>query len=151
MARLAFNTSADIYFGPGTATPGVLKATVACRLVIEDGIFLAGVGAPLRVAYLTHDGGAMDDSFVHAYFAADARLADQVAIPSGGAVGWWILFEEEIIWRTQPAYWRSNLVQLPLPDPPPPCVCPAASRVIIGSEIPSGHSRVIIGGGGIGL
>lgn len=148
MTRRAFDTTADIYYGPGTTTPGALKATVSCRLVIEDAIFLAGIGAPLRTAYLTHDTAAMDDSYIHAYFGADARIADQVAIPSGAAAGWWILFEEEITFKTQPTYWRSNLIALPLPEPAPPCACPAVSHIIIGCIVPAAvFTRVVIGGG----
>jgi len=37
--RAAFNDTASVYFGPGTATPGALRFTVACRLVPQNRIF----------------------------------------------------------------------------------------------------------------
>jgi len=120
MSRASFNTTADFFFGAGTSTPGVLRFTVNCRYVVEDAIDLAGSGAPIRVAYLTHDGGPATPSWTPPAFGADARLADQVAIPSGSAATWWVLFEEAVLWQLQPIYWRSHLVALPLPAPASP-------------------------------
>lgn len=117
MPRAAFDTTADIYYGPRGLIPGGLKATVNARYVVEDGVFLAGANTPVRPAYLTHDGAAADGAWTPGTFGADARLADQVAIPAGAAPSHWILFEERIDWLTQATYWRSNLIPLPLPVP----------------------------------
>jgi len=37
--RAAFNDVANVYFGPGTATPGALKFSAPCRLVPQTEIF----------------------------------------------------------------------------------------------------------------
>lgn len=39
MSRASFNATATVRFGPGTATPGVVKAIIACRWVRQDRLF----------------------------------------------------------------------------------------------------------------
>lgn len=116
MTRAAFNTTCDIIYGPGTATPGDVKATVDCRLVVEDGITLEGVGAPTRGHYLTHNGSPNVPAWSSPAFGMDPQLADQVAIPAGDPPNWWVLWEEVIAWDGQTTYYRSHLIALPLPD-----------------------------------
>jgi len=115
VTRAAFNTTCDLFQGPGAAAPGQFIGTFDCRLVLADAIFLVGADAPLRVAWMTIEAAIPTGSFSAPILSADSALADRVAIPSGTAPQWWVLFTESVLWQTQPIYWRANLVELPAP------------------------------------
>lgn len=125
LMRSAFNTTADLFYGPGTASPGVLKGSCAARLVMVDGIFLVGNGGPFRVAWLTLNSLVPVGPWSHPNFFFDPTLADQIAVPSGSPVRWWNLFTDNVIWHGHTPYYRANLSPLPIPTvspPPPPIV-----------------------------
>jgi hypothetical protein len=49
------------------------------------------------------------------HFGMDASLSNQIAIPSGTSVKWWVLYTDIVLWHALTPYWRSYLVRLPLP------------------------------------
>lgn len=111
--RGPFNTTVDVFCGPGSPTPGVLRGTFNCRLVPADGIFLVGVNSPPRWGWVTLEGLMPTGCFSAPELAMDQTLADLIAIPSGTTPQWYVLFSEEVFWRSQRIYWRANLVLLP--------------------------------------
>lgn len=118
MARGSFNTTCDIYFGPGTLTPGVLKGTAACRLVLQDAIFVIGVDSPIAGYYMTIIDIIPIGMWSPPFLSVDPELSDQVAIPSGTAAQYWVLWTESILWQSHPIYYRGHLEFLPLPGDP---------------------------------
>lgn len=115
MPRGSFNSTCDLYNGPLAAVPGAFVGSCACRLVIQDAVFLVGADAPLRVAYLTLEDFIPVGSWLSPAVAMSSGLADRVAVPSGDPPNWWVLYTEAVLWGTQPIYWRANLVELPAP------------------------------------
>jgi len=113
--RGAFNTSCNLYCGPGSATPGLLLGTFPCRLVLVDGIFQAGAGSPTIVGWITIDAIEPRPSWIVPGFGVNPRLADQVEIPIGAGAVYWVVWTEEVLWASGPPYWRGNLALLPLP------------------------------------
>jgi hypothetical protein len=79
-------------------------------------------------------------------FGYNPQLADVVAIPSGTAPQFWVLFTEEVLWKTQSLYYRANLAYLPAPTvyTPPPVT--ASGGIIIGGTGGDGLSLAGIGG-----
>lgn len=114
--RGKFNTTCDVYTGPGTPSPGMLLGTYPCRLVVEDGITTVGTGSPPIPRYLTIDAYQPRGAWTSAKFGMDASLSDWVAVPSGAFPQWWVLYTDIINWKALTPYWRSYLVPLPLPD-----------------------------------
>jgi hypothetical protein len=115
--RASFNTTCDLYGGPGSASPGIYASNVDCRLVLEDGILTVGTGAPALPFYLTIEAEEPIGAWLTgAAFGVDPALADQVAVPSGSAPQWWVIYTDQVIWLGQTPYFRSYLVGLPLPS-----------------------------------
>lgn len=79
MPRAEFNDVANVYFGPGTATPGDLKFTVSCRLVPEGQIDLTSPALDSPVAHVTYVGPATSAgglSIGAGDYTVDLTLAD---------------------------------------------------------------------------
>lgn len=115
MTRALFNTTFDLYKGPGSATPGVLVGTFDCRLVSNAAILLVGADAPSRLYYLTTEAATPVGVWAAPLLSLDSALADRIAVPSGTAPRFWCLFTEAIDWQGQTVYQRANLVELPGP------------------------------------
>lgn len=113
--RGPFNTTCDIICGPGSATPGVLRGTFPCRYVAADGIFLVGAHSPGRVGWITVAGILPRGPWTAPGIGMDVSVADLVAVPSGVAPQYYVLYTDEVFWRGQPLYYRANLVLLPHP------------------------------------
>jgi len=100
MARAAFNTTCDLVWGPGTATPGVVRvANVPCRYVPEDIELPTLERMAGRLAYVNMDaatpqlatiGGSIDAQTL------DYDFADRIAIPSGVAPIYLALLNETL-------------------------------------------------------
>jgi len=114
MPRKPFNTTCDIFKGPGTALPGSFVGTFQCRYVVEDGIFAIGPGCPVIPAYLTIQGYQPQGAWTYPYFGVDAALCDRIAIPSGYTPQYYCLYTDIIIWGPQVPYFRAYLVRLPV-------------------------------------
>lgn len=114
--RGSFNRTVDVVKGPGSAFPGLFVGTFDCRFVEEDGIFTVGTGAPIIPAYMTLDSYKPIGAWTAPFFGMHADRADQVAIPSGGPLNYWVLYTDVVIWFELTPYWRAYLVQLPLPS-----------------------------------
>lgn len=112
--RGKFNTTVDVFKGPGTGSPGEYVGTFPCRLVREDAIETVGAGSPRIPFYLTIDAYSPAGSWTVGSFGLDPSLADQIAIPSGTSVRFWVLYTDEIVWHS-PSYFRAYLVELPIP------------------------------------
>lgn len=119
MPRAPFNTTCDIYQGPGGSSPGAFIGTFSCRLVIADSINVVGPGSLNPVGWLTLDGYQPRGWWVAPPFSVDPTLCDQIAVPSGAAISLFVFFTEEIIHLSQPAYFRATVGSLPLPTPTP--------------------------------
>jgi len=118
--RGSFNTTAKFFSGPGSATPGQDRGEYPCRFVVEDAISQSGTGSPNVVAYITLDAYEPRPAWDFPGFGSVPALADQVAFPAAGAVLYWVVWREEIIWHAEPAYYRIHLSPLPLPSVLPP-------------------------------
>lgn len=123
MPRAPFNTTCDVYCGPESASPGALRGTFDCRLVLQTGIVLTGTGHPVRVSWVTMDAIQPRGSWDIPSFDVTPGKADQIAIPSGTLPAWWVIFSEKVDWKGRPVYYRAHVAALPLPpdgdDEPP--------------------------------
>ena len=115
--RKPFDTTCDVYKGPGTTTPGLFVGTFPCRYVREDGIFAIGNGHVPIPAYMTIEGYTPVGFWTVPFLGVDASLADQIAIPSGNVPMFWVIYTDVIVWHVQPAYYRAYLAFLPFPGP----------------------------------
>lgn len=115
MTRGAFNTTCDLYEGPGGASPGAFVGTCDCRLVFEDAIFMVGTDSPAAAHYFTLADFVPVGAWDAPFYAVDSDLAYRVAIPSGSPPQWWVLWTHSILWQTQPLYYRGTLEFLPAP------------------------------------
>lgn len=113
MARAPYNTTCDIIDGPGTATPGnVRHANVPCRYVEDDRVVQREKWLDFDAAYIT-----MDESDVHAVFSftvpPDYEIlteeCDRIAIPSGAAAGYTVLWTEEVFPDVGASYFRAHV------------------------------------------
>jgi len=142
MGRAPFDTTCDLYTGPGTASPGTFIGTFPCRLVVEDGIEPVGTGNRDIPYYLTIDAYQPRGAWTAPFFGMDAALSDQVAVPSGTMPQWWVLYTDHIIWRGQAEYFRSYLVDLPIPS-----IVSSGGVLVGGTAIPTRIASVIPSGG----
>lgn len=109
--REPFNTTCDVYAGPGTATPLALRGTFACRLVFEDAIATLGTNAPDIPYYLTMQ-GIVPIGYWGDYWATDDwSKADLIAVPSGDPIKYRVIYTDEINWMGQATYYRAYLVE----------------------------------------
>jgi len=119
MARGDFVMTCDLYAGPGAIVPGLYATAVPCRVVQEDGISPIGTGSPSIPRYLICDAEVPVGSWLTGLdYGSDPSLADQVAVPSGAPVSYWVIYVDKIDWLGQPVYYRAYLVPLPLPSIP---------------------------------
>lgn len=127
MPRAPFNTTCDIFAGPGSPVPFAFIGTCDCRLVVNDDIDVIGTDQPIIHGWVTMDAITPVGAFVPPYLTLDPTRAYQIAIPSGTLPHWWILFVEEITYLLHPVYRRCQIVLLPLPPVNPPGItCPSA-------------------------
>jgi hypothetical protein len=143
MPRKPFNTTCDIYKGPGTATPGLFVGTFNCRYVVEDGIHAIGRGCPPIPAYITLEGYEPQGAWTSPWFGMDPSLCDRIAIPSGDSLRFWVLYTDIVIWHAQASYYRVYVVYLPVP-----AQGPDGGIVFNGSAIVT-FTPLVAGGGGI--
>lgn len=115
--RGKFNTTVDVYKGPGSGSPGMFVGTFPCKLVREDAIATDGLGAPIISWYLTIDAYLPIGSWSFPSFGLDTSLADRLAVPSGVSPQFWVLYTDVVRWHALTPYYRSYLVMLPVPPP----------------------------------
>ena len=111
--RAPYDTTCDIVDGPGTGSPGAVRhAGVPCRFVDDTRVFQREKWLDLDVAYVT-----MDESDVHAFFqttvppdveTVDAKC-DRLAIPSGAAAGYTVLWTERVSNPGHADYYRAHV------------------------------------------
>jgi len=99
--------------GPGTASPGTVRhAGVPCRLVSDTAVFQREKWLDQDVAYVT-----MDESDVHAFieavpvpdFTIVTKKCDRLAIPSGAAPGYTVLWTESVTMPGHATYYRAHV------------------------------------------
>jgi len=114
MPRAAYNTTCDIINGPGTASPGTIRhANVPCRFVSDSIIFQREKWLDQDVAYVT-----MDESDIGAYYEFNPipdytikpKLCDRLAIPSGVAANFTVLWTEKVFPAFVAPYYRAHVV-----------------------------------------
>lgn len=116
--RRPFNTTCDIRAGPGTATPGLLRATVDCRLVKQSIIDMISPGEVHLPYWLTLEDFTPFTGWDLPYYGINPQLADIVAVPSGTSPRWWVFALDWIDSDDNPRpYWRAYLAALPAPFP----------------------------------
>lgn len=112
MPRAKFNTDCDFIYGPAASTPGVVYATVPCRIVWERYELPMEERLIGRIAYITMDagrptlalqGGTLDQPTL------DYDYADRLAVPSGSAPDYLPLFTELVRFGTSSEYWRVHV------------------------------------------
>jgi len=117
--RGPFNTTCDVWSGPTAVPPNFLKAAnIPCRLVVENLEHPIPKFLLKRTHYLTIDafmplGAAIQDPGIG--FTIDCRLADRIAVPTGVAVNYGVLFVELVTPNVGTNYYRVHLVALPDP------------------------------------
>ena len=123
--RAPFNTTATIYDGPGTATPGFPRlVNFACRLVPDD--YFKDFTAPLSesISYLTMEA---DEPHASAntptgpgVWTFDFSKADRVVIALFPDITWVVVRVELCTWPSPSSpYWRAHLAV----EEPPPIAC----------------------------
>jgi len=122
--RGPFDRAIDLYFGPGTATPGVLIAGAVPARLVKDDVF-ADLDNPLAGGqyYLTLDevlpqGPLWVNTAGHTW-SVDFDQADEIALTPGGPVSHYIQRVELRTWPVGVDYFRAHIAPL---DPLPPDV-----------------------------
>lgn len=122
--RAPFNNWVDLYFGPGTATPGVLKsASAECRLVPDVAFVDVVMPYQASLSYMTitvtEPSGPEWTEVTPGHWEVDFSKADRVAL--GGELQWMIQRVELRTWIDGTPYWRAYLGPI---DPPTEDECP---------------------------
>lgn len=146
MTRRIFNTTCDVFQGPGGVIPGDFVGTFPCRLVPQLAIEPTGVGSILMGYWLTIDGYPPRGAWTPYGFGMDDRLSDQIAVPSGSAPRFWCVYTDLIVWHALTPYYRSYLSSLPLPPPAYPRL---NGDIILGVGHPHGETRIELEGGAL--
>ena len=129
MPRGGFNTTCDLVYGSGHASPGTVYDSRICRLVGEIWQDMSLDPFSLRHYYVTMEGDKPNEAaatFVGHSYTLDFNLADRIAIPSGSAPQYIVLFVEAVKQGPEPDYWRASValwddfVALTTPPPPDP-------------------------------
>ena len=111
--KAPYDTTCDIIDGPGSLTPGNIRhANVPCRLVGDLIVHQREKWLDQDIAYVT-----MDEADVHAAIGAVTAdlyevlvpLCDRLAIPSGAAAGYTVLWTERVSPFAQPTYYRAHV------------------------------------------
>lgn len=118
--RKPFIHTCDIFTGPGGTPPSSFVGTFPCRMVKQFAIETVGLGSVLLPVWLTIDEYEPTGAWTTDGFGMDATLSDQVAIPSGSPLKWWVLYTDQVVWFAGTPYYRAYLSLLPLPGPIPP-------------------------------
>ncbi len=141
--REAFNTTCDLYAGPGAPSPGLFIGTFPCRFVREDAILPSNPGVPVIQAYLTLEAYNPRGCFTYPSFGVDADIADRVIVATHPGQEYWVVYSDRINWYSQSPYFRAYLATLP-----PPSVAQLGG-VLLGGSATISMSRVIGVDGGV--
>jgi len=122
--RADFNTLANFYDGPGTATPGALRVANVPARVVSD-LFFKDVDAPLStsLAYFNVEAsqprGPLVTDLGGGSYTYDFTRADRVEFLSLPGTTWVVLRVETCTWPALGApYWRASIANA-VPDPIP--------------------------------
>lgn len=116
MPRAPFDTTADIF--RGLTYGNTFLATVDCHLVHEFYDPPQNLPEFWRTHYATMDAYlplGPQGSLLYPILTLDMDSADVLAIPSGAAINWVVLWTEIITYSTFPVYYRVHLGPYPLP------------------------------------
>jgi len=116
--RAQYDTTCDIIDGPAGTFPGVVRhANVPCRLVIEGQIIPVDKWLKTRTHHVTLDEADIHGGQVNAItpvlFHVTTDNADRLAIPSGAAAGYTVIFTEVVTPLIDPVYRRAHVVNVP--------------------------------------
>lgn len=112
--RAPFNNTCDLVYGPGTATPGVVRSSGPCRVVPES---IQIVGMPIleqRSAYVTLDFDVPRvavETAAYPTLSVDYTKADRIVVPSGGTFTYVVLIRETVFYLDHPVYHRAHVGQ----------------------------------------
>lgn len=122
--RLPNNNTCDLINGAGAASPGVIRSSGPCRLVLNTQAVAIQYPFDSAIRYATMDfdtprspvasGGG--DLVVYDYSTADV-----VAFPSGGLPAWQVVYAERVLPFSAPSYYRAHL--RPFGSSPPVSGC----------------------------
>ena len=115
--RADFDRFIDLYFGPNTGTPGVLRAGMVPARLVPDEAFVDTM-TPLidSVEYLTMDllepTGPTSVGIGHWRYTTDYGACDRVALISGDPVTHQVVRVEARSWPEGANYWRAHITPL---------------------------------------
>jgi len=112
MARLPFDTTCDLIYGPSGSIPNTVYATCSCRVVRENYQLPDTLPLTLRRAYITLDAFLPTGPQVvqtGSSFASNYDFSDRIAVPSGSVPNWSVLFVETVNYLTEPQYYRAHV------------------------------------------
>jgi hypothetical protein len=117
--RAPLNTSADLWTGPGAAVPNTLYATITARLVLDPNFLCSTICNRPRIAWLTSlacpNPPQAPPIAILGQLSIVPATADQIAVPSGTPVRFWVVDVERCQTRGGTPYCRAWLARLPLP------------------------------------
>lgn len=112
MARADFADTIDLVCGPLGVTPYTVYASGPARFVPETTQFPLDDLLSTRVAYVTLDFATPNgpqESSAGQTFSLNYLYADWIAFPSGGLVGFRVLFVEQVLLASSLAYYRAHV------------------------------------------
>jgi len=112
--RREFNTFVDLYHGPSTATPGVLRVSnVHCRIVPDECFQEPTNPLHLSEAYITMDSvepiGPQWTETAPGIWEVDLGKADDITLHDGGVMLWSVVRVELRTWMEGADYWRAHV------------------------------------------
>lgn len=115
--RAPFDRLVNLYYGPDTATPGVLRhGEVPARLVPDEAFTDTADPLSLSSAYLTMDAfeplGPDTTPTVLQQWTYDYGVGDQVALTPGADITHQVVRVELRSWPTGSSYWRAHIAPL---------------------------------------
>lgn len=115
MPRGSFNTTCDLIKGPGASSPGSVYSTRDCRLVGEIYQDMSLSPFSLRRYYVTMEGAKPNEAAstnIGEVFSFDFAKADRIALPSGVAANFVVLFVEYVTQGPEPNYYRVSVADV---------------------------------------
>lgn len=115
--RAVLDTTCDIIDGPSGANPGVVRhANVPCRIVPQVQILPVPKFLNLRTHWINMDEmdciGAAIAAGGGPLFSVNLDFGDRIAIPSGAAADYVVLWTEDVTPFGEPTYRRANVTDL---------------------------------------